>query len=58
MTHLTFTPTRYAPRRRFSSRRLIRWAFWPGALFLVAGVGLLNPREGLRIWNEARAVLG
>ena len=54
MTTLTFVPT---PRERFSSRQLIRWAFWPGVLFLVEGVGLLNPREGLRIWNEARILL-
>jgi hypothetical protein len=54
MTTLTFVP---APRERFSTRQLIRWAFWPGVLFLVEGVGLLNPREGLRIWNEARILL-
>lgn len=55
MTTLTFIPV---PRERVSTRKLIRLAFWPGVLFLVTGVGLLNPREGLRIWNEARELLG
>jgi hypothetical protein len=58
MTTLTFVPpSATAHGRRLSTRHLMLLAFWPGVLFLAAGVGLLNPREGLRIWNEARVLL-